>query len=188
MRMVRLFDNIISQSCYHVYIFDSSRVSRSPQTAQCERCAATTLDWQAASGDATLVSWTVSHVRPGTGPVVLCIAELAEGPWWWSRLEDCSPHVAATRALWLSLRALSAISTAKCRSSRPNGRIAPSSAAAARSGWKRTVALQSGLLPAIDQRSLSACPTSGPRELALGDGHPNYSLILGVTVISSLSS
>jgi len=62
-----------------------------PQAAQCERCAATDLDWQAARGDATLISWTVAHGRPGTDPVVACIAELAEGPWWWSCVEDCSP-------------------------------------------------------------------------------------------------
>jgi len=59
-----------------------------PQAAQCERCAATGLDWRPAAGDATLVSWTVAHGRPGTDPVILCIAELAEGPWWWSRIED----------------------------------------------------------------------------------------------------
>jgi uncharacterized OB-fold protein len=59
-----------------------------PQSAQCERCAATGLDWRPASGEATLVSWTVSHGKPGTEPVILCIAELAEGPWWWARLED----------------------------------------------------------------------------------------------------
>jgi uncharacterized OB-fold protein len=63
-----------------------------PQSAQCERCAATGLDWRPAGGDATLVSWTVSHGKPGTGPVILCIAELAEGPWWWARLEDAAPE------------------------------------------------------------------------------------------------
>jgi hypothetical protein len=62
-----------------------------PQSAQCERCAATDLGWRPTSGDATLVSWTVSHGRPGTDPVILCIAELAEGPWWWARLEGAEP-------------------------------------------------------------------------------------------------
>ena len=62
-----------------------------PQAAQCERCSATALDWRPAAGDATLISWTVAH--RGTGERdVLCIAELAEGPWWWSRLEDASPE------------------------------------------------------------------------------------------------
>jgi hypothetical protein len=63
-----------------------------PQSLQCERCAATGLDWQPASGEATLVSWTVSHGKPDTEPVILCVAELAEGPWWWTRLEDAAPE------------------------------------------------------------------------------------------------
>ena len=62
-----------------------------PQAAQCERCAATGLGWVPASGDATLISWTVAHGKPETDPVVLCVAELAEGPWWWSQLTDASP-------------------------------------------------------------------------------------------------
>jgi uncharacterized protein len=62
-----------------------------PQAAQCERCAATTLDWRPAVGDATLVSWTVTHRLTGERDV-LCIAELAEGPWWWSRVEDAVPE------------------------------------------------------------------------------------------------
>ena len=63
-----------------------------PQAAQCERCAATDLGWRPASGDATLVSWTVSHGKPGTEPVIVGIAELAEGPWWWARIEDAMPQ------------------------------------------------------------------------------------------------
>ena len=67
-----------------------------PQAAQCERCCSTALDWRPAAGDATLVSWTVAHGRPdasGTASrTVLGIAELAEGPWWWSCLEDASPE------------------------------------------------------------------------------------------------
>jgi uncharacterized OB-fold protein len=63
-----------------------------PQAAQCERCAATGLGWRDAAGDATLVSWTVSHGAPGSVPVILCIGELAEGPWWWSRIENAGPE------------------------------------------------------------------------------------------------
>jgi len=63
-----------------------------PQAAQCERCAATELDWRPATGDATLVSWTVAHGKPGTDPVLFGIAELAEGPWWWSQIEDGKPE------------------------------------------------------------------------------------------------
>ena len=66
-----------------------------PQAAQCERCCSTALDWRPASGDATLVSWTVAHGRPDTSGTasrtVLGIAELAEGPWWWSQIADADP-------------------------------------------------------------------------------------------------
>lgn len=64
-----------------------------PQAGQCERCAATGLGWRAAAGDATLISWTITHGKPGSGarPAVLCIAQLAEGPWWWSRIENAEP-------------------------------------------------------------------------------------------------
>ena len=66
-----------------------------PQAAQCERCCSTALDWRPASGDAILVSWTVAHGRPdasGTASrTILGIAELAEGPWWWSQIVDADP-------------------------------------------------------------------------------------------------
>lgn len=66
-----------------------------PQAAQCEQCASTALDWRSASGAATLVSWTVAHGKPGPSGIadrtVLAIAELAEGPWWWSQLVDADP-------------------------------------------------------------------------------------------------
>ena len=73
-------------------------VISAPQSVQCEQCAATDLDWQPASGDAILVSWTVSHGKPGTDPVILCIAELAEGPWWWARLEDAEAETLTVSA------------------------------------------------------------------------------------------
>jgi uncharacterized protein len=66
-----------------------------PQAAQCERCSATALDWRPASGNAMLVSWTVSHGKPGPSGeadrTILAIAELAEGPWWWSQVVDAGP-------------------------------------------------------------------------------------------------
>ncbi|HEY7146638.1 MAG TPA: OB-fold domain-containing protein [Streptosporangiaceae bacterium] len=66
-----------------------------PQAVQCEHCGAAELDWQAAGGGATLVSWTVAHSRPAedgtTQPVVLVIGQLDEGPWWWSQLTGASP-------------------------------------------------------------------------------------------------
>jgi hypothetical protein len=66
-----------------------------PQAAQCENCASTALDLRPASGEATLVSWTVAHGKPDAsgiaGRTVLGIAELAEGPWWWSQIVDADP-------------------------------------------------------------------------------------------------
>jgi hypothetical protein len=64
-----------------------------PQAAQCERCESTALDWRPAAGDATLVAWTVAHRVTANGEAldVLCIAQLAEGPWWWSRIEGTGP-------------------------------------------------------------------------------------------------
>lgn len=66
-----------------------------PQAAQCENCASTALDWRPASGDARLVSWTVAHGKPDASGIanrtVLGIAELAEGPWWWSQIVDADP-------------------------------------------------------------------------------------------------
>src|SRR5215469_13457894 len=66
-----------------------------PPAAQCEACCSTALDWRPASGDAVLVSWTVAHGKPdASGSVsrtILGIAELAEGPWWWSQIVDADP-------------------------------------------------------------------------------------------------
>jgi uncharacterized OB-fold protein len=59
---------------------------------QCHACGSTDLAWVPAAGDARLVSWTIAHGRPGpdgTRPTtVLAIAELPEGPWWWSQITD----------------------------------------------------------------------------------------------------
>jgi uncharacterized OB-fold protein len=63
-----------------------------PQAEQCHACGSTDLTWVPAAGDARLVSWTIAHGRPGpdgTRPTtVLAIAELPEGPWWWSQITD----------------------------------------------------------------------------------------------------
>jgi hypothetical protein len=66
-----------------------------PQAVQCENCSSTVLDWRLASADATLISWAVAHSKPDasgeTSRTILGIAELAEGPWWWSQIVDADP-------------------------------------------------------------------------------------------------
>jgi uncharacterized protein len=64
-----------------------------PSAQGCTSCGRTDLEWTPASGDATVLSWSVVHRRPqDTGdsvPVtILVLAELAEGPWWWSQTID----------------------------------------------------------------------------------------------------
>jgi uncharacterized OB-fold protein len=67
-----------------------------PQTLRCPACGSDDLAWQPAEGSARLVSWAIAppgpRAEPGTAPVVLVIAELAEGPWWWSQLVDVRPQ------------------------------------------------------------------------------------------------
>jgi uncharacterized protein len=66
-----------------------------PSAQQCTTCARTELTWAPAAGGATLVSWTVVWSRPSGDAeperTVLVIAELDEGPWWWSRLAGADP-------------------------------------------------------------------------------------------------
>jgi len=66
-----------------------------PPAAQCTTCASTSLSFEPAGGGATLVSWAVAWGKPaGDGEpsrTVLVIAELDEGPWWWSQLVDADP-------------------------------------------------------------------------------------------------
>jgi uncharacterized OB-fold protein len=57
-----------------------------PAVKQCTACGSTELGWAEAAGDATLVSWAI--LPAGT---VLVIAELDEGPWWWSQLDAADP-------------------------------------------------------------------------------------------------
>ena len=63
-----------------------------PQAQQCHACGATGLSWVPAAGTATIVSWTIAHGRPAAdgsvATTVLAIAELAEGPWWWSQIVE----------------------------------------------------------------------------------------------------
>jgi uncharacterized protein len=66
-----------------------------PPAVQCTTCATAALRWEAARGGATLVSWAVAWSRQADDgepqPTVLVIAELDEGPWWWSQLVDADP-------------------------------------------------------------------------------------------------
>jgi uncharacterized protein len=66
-----------------------------PATTQCTTCAATDLGWAAAGGGARLISWAVTPGKPQAdaeaAPTILVIAELDEGPWWWSQLEGGDP-------------------------------------------------------------------------------------------------
>jgi len=66
-----------------------------PQARQCGQCGSTELGWQPAAGGASVVSWAVTHTRPGqdgtTRTEVIVIAELDEGPWWWSQVVDAAP-------------------------------------------------------------------------------------------------
>lgn len=63
-----------------------------PQARQCSACGGADLRWQPSSGRARLVSWAVVPGRPrpdrepDPAPTIVAIAELDEGPWWWSKL------------------------------------------------------------------------------------------------------
>jgi uncharacterized OB-fold protein len=63
-----------------------------PQNEMCPACASTDLAWEAAGGGARVASWAVTHSRTaGEPPTILVIAELDEGPWWWTRIIDADP-------------------------------------------------------------------------------------------------
>jgi uncharacterized protein len=68
-----------------------------PQVTQCTTCGSLRLDQAPADGGASLVSWAVTWSQDV--PTVLVIAELDEGPWWWSQLTGADPAelVAGTR-------------------------------------------------------------------------------------------
>jgi uncharacterized OB-fold protein len=57
-----------------------------PQAHLCSECGSQELRRQPASGRAQLVSWVVVPDRGGGPPRVPAIAQLDEGPWWWSIL------------------------------------------------------------------------------------------------------
>ncbi|NEA23207.1 Zn-ribbon domain-containing OB-fold protein [Actinomadura bangladeshensis] len=55
-----------------------------PDATGCPECGEEDLAWAEASGDATLVTWTVLPKDP---PAYLALVELAEGPWLHARLD-----------------------------------------------------------------------------------------------------
>jgi uncharacterized OB-fold protein len=65
-----------------------------PRVTTCGSCGAGPLETVAARGPARVVSWAVIHEAAPDGtttPVILVIAQLAEGPWWWSRVRSADP-------------------------------------------------------------------------------------------------
>lgn len=71
-----------------------------PQEAQCPACGSLDTAWSPAGGGARIVSWSVVHARGPDGTaipdMVTVIAELDEGPWWWSQLTGADPADLAT--------------------------------------------------------------------------------------------
>jgi len=61
-----------------------------PAVTHCTTCGSRSLEWSPAAGGASLVSWAVSWSKEDE-PTVLVIAELDEGPWWWSQLIAADP-------------------------------------------------------------------------------------------------
>jgi uncharacterized protein len=64
-----------------------------PQARTCPDCGCAELQWAAASGQGTLVSWAVVHQVPvpalaAAVPYLTAVVELAEGPWLMVRLVD----------------------------------------------------------------------------------------------------
>ena len=78
-----------------------------PQAQQCHACGAAELSGVPAAGAATIVSWTIAHGRPAAdgsvATTVLAIAELAEGPWWWSQIVEVADPGQLTAGLPLRI-------------------------------------------------------------------------------------
>lgn len=68
-----------------------------PPHANCERCGATDLNWQKASGKGTVYTYTVSYRPPHPlfreqCPMVIAVVELAEGPRLITNIVECDPE------------------------------------------------------------------------------------------------
>jgi uncharacterized protein len=70
-----------------------------PYLRYCPGCESDRLEWAAAAGGATVVSWSVVHRRVRKGQPaqasVVVIAALDEGPLWWAEVLDADPARAA---------------------------------------------------------------------------------------------
>jgi hypothetical protein len=79
---------------------DVCQAISAPPARQCGQCGSTELSWQPAAGGASVVSWAVAHAKPAPDGTVatqtIVIAQLDEGPWWWSQLVDAAPDAVAT--------------------------------------------------------------------------------------------
>ena len=69
--------------------------SSRPQSRCCGQCGSADLSWSPASGQGTVVSWSVVHGRAVGGEpparTVVAIVELDEGPWLHAQLVDIGP-------------------------------------------------------------------------------------------------
>ncbi|MEK6443155.1 Zn-ribbon domain-containing OB-fold protein [Pseudonocardia sp. T1-2H] len=68
-----------------------------PYAQQCDTCASVDLVSVAAAGGASVVSRSVAHQRGGDRDT-LVVAELDEGPWWWSKVIGAEPEQVAAGA------------------------------------------------------------------------------------------
>ncbi|REE99792.1 Zn-ribbon domain-containing OB-fold protein [Thermomonospora umbrina] len=79
-----------------------------PDQVACDGCDDEEMSWAEATGEAALVTWTVTHGRPAEDgsappPAHLALVELAEGPWLHARLDGVRP---ASLREGLALRAV----------------------------------------------------------------------------------
>jgi uncharacterized OB-fold protein len=66
-----------------------------PSEVRCGACGSWDTEGSPAIGGAELVSWSIVHGPAADGSTapraVVVIAQLDEGPWWWSQLLDADP-------------------------------------------------------------------------------------------------
>jgi len=64
-----------------------------PSTSRFIEGAQSELEWKAAAGGGSVVSWVVPHVTTAEGVerTVTAIIQFDEGPWWWGPLVDVNP-------------------------------------------------------------------------------------------------